>query len=99
MANGNQDQITHFIQSKLFAEFPVYNKLLRISHYATASTDSAAYIIGGFNQNYDIVSTIAEYKNNNWREIGYLNEPKYALSAIFNNGEYIVVGGNVNFGR
>ena len=98
MANGNRDQIIHFIQSKLFAEFPVYNKLLRISHYATASTDSAAYIIGGYNGD-DVVSTIAEYKNNKWRAIGNLNEPKDSLSAIFNNGEYIVVGGNVNSGR
>ena len=98
MANGNRDQIIHFIQSKLFEEFPVYNKLLRISHYATASTDSAAYIIGGYKGD-DYVSTIAEYKNNKWRAIGNLNEPKSSLSAIFNNGEYIVVGGNVDSGR
>ena len=72
--------------------------MLSISDYATASTDSAAYIIGGYNGD-DYVSTIAEYKNNKWRQIGNLNEPKYKMSAIFNNGEYIVVGGYVDSGR
>ena len=72
--------------------------MFRIYYYATASTDSAAYIIGGWNGR-GAVSTIAEYKNNNWREIGNLNEPKSYLSAIFNNGEYIVVGGEVYSGR
>ena len=72
--------------------------MLRISHYATASTDSAAYIIGGWNGR-GAVSTIAEYKNNKWRKIGNLNEPKNDLSAIFNNGEYIVVGGYIESGR
>ena len=70
--------------------------MFRISHYATASTDSAAYIIGGYGSGRR-VSTIAEFKNNKWREIGNLNEPKYSLSAIFNNGEYIVVGGLSDF--
>ena len=70
--------------------------------YATASTDSAAYIIGGYIgyiYNKSHVSTIAEFKNNKWRKIGNLNEPKINLSAIFNNGEHIVVGGNVYSGR
>ena len=72
--------------------------MFRIWQYATASTDSAAYIIGGWNGD-DYFSTIAEYKNNKWRKIGNLNEPKMSLSAISNYGEYIVVGGEVNFGR
>ena len=72
--------------------------MLRIYRYATASTDSAAYIIGGWNGSYK-VSIIAEYKNNKWRKIGNLNEPKSGLSAIFNNGEHIVVGGRVDSGR
>ena len=72
--------------------------MLRISNYATASTDTAAYIIGGY-KGSERVSTIAEYKNNRWGKIGYLNEPKGVLSAIFNNGEYIVIGGDVKSGR
>ena len=72
--------------------------MFRINGYATASTDSAAYIIGGYGSS-GRVSTIAEFKNNKWRKIGNLNEPKINLSAIFNNGEHIVVGGNVYSGR
>ena len=67
--------------------------MLRIAFYATASTDSAAYIIGGF-AGRD-VSTIAEYKNNKWRKIGNLNEPKRSSSAILNKGEFIIIGGLV----
>ena len=72
--------------------------MFRIYKYATASTDSAAYIIGGYDGD-DYVSTIAQYKNNKWRRIGNLNEPKSGPSVIFNNGEYIVVGGYVDSGR
>ena len=70
--------------------------MFRIANYATASTDSAAYIIGGFAGGD--VSTIAEYKNNKWRKIGNLNEPKRKSSAIFNKGEFIVIGGIVKHG-
>ena len=69
--------------------------MFRISNYATASTDSAAYIIGG----NGYVSTIAEYKNNKWRKFGDLTKKRKFSSAIFYNGEYIVVGGYVNSGR
>ena len=76
-----------------FSDFLVTNILSRISQYATASTDSAAYIIGG-NTGSDRTLIIAEFKNNKWRKIGELNEPKYNLSAILHNGEYIIVGGS-----
>ena len=72
-------------------------KILRISNYATASTDSAAYIIGGWVNGR--VSTIAQYKNNNWLKIGDLNEKKNYLSAIFYDGEYLIVGGSGHGGR
>ena len=61
--------------------------------YATASTDSAAYIIGGHGTGYQSVSTIAEYKNNKWRKFGDLSKARRGSSAIFHNGEYIIVGG------
>ena len=68
--------------------------MLRISHFATASTNTATYIIGGFDGSKK-VSTIAEYKNSQWRDSGSLNEPKSSLSAIFYDGEYMVLGGNL----
>ena len=77
--------------------------MLRISGYATASTDSAAYIIGGYVEQFASrlprVSTIAEYKNNSWQAIGNLNQPKESLSAISYRGEYIFVGGYVPAGE
>ena len=71
--------------------------MFRISGYATASTDSAAYIIGGIGGG--LVSTIAEYKNNKWRKFGDLTKGRKFSSAIFFNGEYIIVGGYVRSGR
>ena len=69
--------------------------MFRIYGYATASTDSAAYIIGGYSYpNY--VSTIGEYKNNKWRKFGDLTKKRGYSSAIFYNGEYIIVGGDVD---
>ena len=73
-------------------------KILRIYGYATASTDSAAYIIGGWEYD-ERVSTIAQFKDNQWLKIGDLNEKKSSLSAIFHNGEYLIVGGWVDSGR
>ena len=56
-----------------------------------------AYIIGGLGGRY--VSTIAQFKNNQWLKIGDLNEKKRASSAISHMGEYLIVGGYVNSGR
>ena len=100
MANGNRDQIILFIQSKFSFNFGFIFKILSISHYATASTDSAAYIIGGYNSDgntYFLVSTIAQYKNNEWLKIGDLNEKKRDHSAILYNGEYLIVGGSAAY--
>ena len=70
--------------------------MFRICDYATASTDSAAYIIGGYVGGWNgFVSTIAEYKNNNWRKFGDLSKARCSSSAISFNGEYIIVGGYV----
>ena len=76
----------------LFLNFLFIFKILRICWYATASTDSSAYIIGGYDYN-NYVSTIAQFKNNKWLKIGDLNEKKSYLSAIFRDGEYLIVGG------
>ena len=69
----------------------------RIYAYATASTDSAAYIIGGRGSDGRI-STIGQYKNNKWLNIGDLKEKKSSLSATFHNGEYLIVGGTTGDG-
>ena len=68
-------------------------EIFRIAQYATASTDTAAFILGG-HDGEDRISTIAEYKNNEWSKIGDLNGAKSSLSAILHNEEYLVVGGD-----
>ena len=67
---------------------------IRIYGYATASTDSAAYIIGGYDDNWNEILTIAQFKNNQWLKIGDLKEIKGSLSAICHDGEYLIVGGD-----
>ena len=44
--------------------------LSRISHYSTASTSGAAYIIGGF-YTLDIVAEFSDYK---WTQVGSMNK-------------------------
>ena len=74
---------------------------LRISNYATASTDLAAYILGGF---YYLggnkrTSTIAQFQNNEWQKIGDLKEAKSDFSAIFYHGEFLIIGGDPFYER
>ena len=88
MANGTRLSVSFKVS--LFSDF-VSDILLRISYYATASTDTAAYIIGG-DVGVKSYKTIAEFKNNEWRKIGELNEPKSCMDTIFHNGEYMIVG-------
>ena len=77
--------------------FGMYFLSFRIYAYATASTNSAAYIIGGWGPD-GMISTIGQYKNNKWLNIGDLKEKKSSLSATFHNGEYLIVGGTTGDG-
>ena len=82
--------------------------MLRIYNYATASSKSAAYIIGGIgeqskkneNKDYDYyhgdITTIAEFKNNKWTQIGNLRQKRRGASALSYNGEYLILGGLVD---
>ena len=74
--------------------------LLRISNYGIASTNSASFILGGFIGNtYDAwrTSTIAKFQNNQWSKFGDLMEIKSCPTAIFNNGEYLITGGEAHY--
>ena len=62
--------------------------------YATASTDSAAYIIGGIDDRHNLVTTIAEFKENKWRKVGDLAEGRRDPSSISFGGETLVFGGS-----
>ena len=99
--NGNRDQIILFIQCKFIFEFILYNtscisEIFRISHYGTASTDSAAYILGGGTIT-ERTSIIAQFQNNKWQKIGDLKEVKTYPSAISHGGEYLIIGGSSKY--
>ena len=96
---GIRARLSFSFTVSLFLNFWFIFKILRIYYYATASTDSAAYIIGGYKYGYGKVSTIAQFKNNQWLKIGDVNKKKSFLSAISHDGEYLIVGGFVDFGR
>ena len=72
----------------------VDNKLhLRISYYVTASTDESVLIIGGFTGGSpNIISTIAEYKDGSWKNIGILAQARYGHGAITSGSVTMIVG-------
>ena len=93
---GIWPRLSFLFNVSLFFNWCCISKILRISNYGTASTDSAAYILGGYyyadgNQR---TSTIAQFQNNEWQKIGDLQEIKSDTSAIVHNGEYLIIGGD-----
>ena len=62
------NKVTRNLRLKCLA----FSKIFRISNYGTASTDSAAYILGGWiGKRYDDwrTSTIAQFQNNEWKKM------------------------------
>ena len=73
--------------------------IFRISDYATASTSDSVLIIGGYTGVYQQkLSTIAEYKDGNWENVGNLAQARYAHGAITSGSISMVVGGEPNSG-
>ena len=60
-----------------------------ISHYSTASTSEAAYIIGGWYSE----NRIAEFKNDSWRLIRKLARGRDHHGTIQLGDEVMVIGG------
>ena len=72
---------------------------LRISNYATASTSEGVLIIGGYTDGSpSYTSTIAEYKDGNWKNLGDLTQSRSSHGAITSGSITMVVGGNPNIG-
>ena len=64
----------------------IFSNLMR---YSTASTADAVYIIGG-QHTEDI---IAEFKDNNWRQLGNLRRGRYNHNSLAIDNQIISVGG------
>ena len=72
---------------------------LRISCYATASTEESVFIIGGYTKGSpDVTSRIAEYKNGEWIDGGNLAQARYGHGAITSESMTFVIGGTHNDG-
>ena len=57
--------------------------------YSTASTEDVAFIIGG----PDVSDTIAEFRNNQWRNLGSLTKGRYYHGSITVGQETMIIGG------
>ena len=80
--------------SKYLTNFSFLELIFRISYYATASTDESVYIIGGFTAGSPHrITTIAEYKDGNWRIAGNLAQARNNHGAITSGSTTMVVGG------
>ena len=84
--------------------FKIDNKFhFRITNYATTSTEESVLIIGGITNgspgtNGRIISTIAEYKNGSWKNVGNLAQARNSHGAITSGPFTIIVGGNAYSG-
>ena len=97
MENGTRISFPFIVS--LFLNICCITKILRIAGYGTASTDSAAFILGGayYLGEPKATSTIARFQNDKWEKIGELREAKYGSSAILFDGEYLILGGGYPF--
>ena len=89
---------------KIFYTIPYSNKFRidfilfsRFSNYATTSTEESVFIIGGFT--YDSSTgnktpVIAEYKNDQWYNVGSLKQSRHAHGAITSGALTMVIGGS-----
>ena len=57
--------------------------------YSTAATHEAAFIIEG----YGDMGTIAEFRDNQWRELGSLTNPRAYHGSITVGQETMIIGG------
>ena len=73
--------------------------MLRIFCYSTASTETAAYFIGGEDIGEKYISTIAEFKDDEWRKIGDLAKARSSPSSISIGDETVILGGIALGGR
>ena len=84
--------IVYEVFSTIYPE-QTFQRILKIfswiNEYSTASTDDAAYIIGG----HDVFDTVAEFRNNQWRNLGSLTRGRYAHGSITIGQETMIIGG------
>ena len=63
----------------------------RISHYSTANSPDAAYIIGGGQYNQNLV---AEFREDQWRQLDNLKNGRIGHGSITIGAKTMIVGGS-----
>ena len=73
-----------------------FKKLLsrHIVQYSVASTDNAAFIIGGYDQNNSGINIIAKFQDNEWTRYGSLKATRRLHGSITSGDLTIIVGGD-----
>ena len=70
--------------------------LSKIAFYSVASTNDAAFVIGGYTgSNSDV---IAQFKDNAWSLYGNLQRRRHLHGSITSGDETMIIGGNTNDG-
>ena len=69
--------------------YPYVSSLIGISFYSATQTSDAVYVIGGRFTN----SIVAEFKNDQWRRLGFLNQPREGHGSITVDGQTMIIGG------
>ena len=59
-----------------------------------ASTDNAAFIIGGFDKDTSGISIIAKFQDNQWTRYGSLNTSRRGPESITSEDETMIIGGH-----
>ena len=68
--------------------------LSRISEYAVASTESAAFIIGGYESGSTVYDTIAKFQENQWTRYGSLKASRRLHGSITSGDLSMIIGGD-----
>ena len=69
--------------------YPYVSSLIGISFYSATQTSDAVYVIGGRFTN----NIVAEFKNDQWRRLGFLNQPREGHGSITVDGQTMIIGG------
>ena len=81
------------IESNIVLSFNPLCFTFRISHYATSSTENSVYIIGGYAASPNNIPIIAQYKNDEWHNVGNLKQGRHGHGAITSGSLTMVIGG------
>ena len=68
------------------------NCLSKIDSYSVASTDNAAFIIGGRVGGRNSIDIIAKFQDNEWTRYRSLKAARYLHGSITSNGQTMIIG-------